>query len=109
MYLLLHEDMISIRCIFRCDGLPSIEYWFLLHYEDTNRFFPNSDSAENALHKHIVNYDKTDSFLSNRKWVEGMTKDGKLLNAIERARRYEDSELSYSNVFKAIDFLSNSK
>lgn len=93
-----------------CGSLPSIEYWFLLHYEDTNRFFPNSDSAENALRKHIVDYEKTDSFLSNRKWVEGgMTNDGKLQNAIERARRYENSELSYSKVFKAIDFLPNSK
>ena len=92
-----------------CDSLPSIEYWFLLHYEDTNRFFPNSDSAENALRKHIVDYEKTDSFLSNRKWVEEMTNDGKLQNASERVRRYEDSELSYSKVFKAIDVLSNSK
>lgn len=101
--------MISIRCIFRRDGLPSIEYWFLLHYEDTNRFFPNSATAENALRKHIEDYEKTDSFLTKRKWVEGMTNDGKLQNAIERARRYADSELSYSKVFRAIDVLSNSK
>lgn len=92
-----------------CDSLPSVEYWFLLHYEDTNRFFPSSAAAEKALRKHIEDYEKKETFLSKRKWVEEMTNDGKLLRAIGRAKRYEFSEMSYSKVFKAMQVLSADK
>ena len=92
-----------------CDSLPSIEYWFLLHYEDTNRFFKNSAAAETALQKYISDYDKTDGFLSKQKWVENMIEDGKLEMAKSRAKKYENSERAYSKVYKAIDFVSGNK
>ena len=32
-----------------CDSLQSIEYWFLLHFEDTCRHFQDSAATERAL------------------------------------------------------------
>lgn len=28
-----------------CDSMPSIEFWFLLHYLNTNRYFATSDDV----------------------------------------------------------------
>lgn len=92
-----------------CDSLPSIEYWFLLHYEDTNRFFQNSAAAETALQKYISDYVKKEGFLSKRKWVENMTQSGKLEMARSRAQKYENSERAYSKIYKAIEFISGNK
>lgn len=86
-----------------CDSLPSIEFWFLLHYLDTNRHFPNAHAAERELRRFIAQYAKTEPFLKNRKWVEDLLADGKLELAITRAKLYESSGGSYSNIYKAIE------
>ncbi len=86
-----------------CDSLPSVEYWFLLHYEDTNRFFQNSAAVEKALKPYIEGYEKSESFLSKKKWVQDMIIDDKLNLAIERAKKFESEGGSYSNVYKAFD------
>lgn len=88
-----------------CDSLPSIEYWFLLHYEDTNRHFANYKAIESALGKYIPEYEKKEGFLCKRKWVENMTADNKLEDAVKRSVKYDNSEGSYSKVYKAIEAL----
>jgi hypothetical protein len=37
---------------------PSVEYWFLLHFENTNRSFQNADQVCAALRKYIPDYIK---------------------------------------------------
>lgn len=86
-----------------CDSLPSIEYWFLIHYEDTNRHFANSHVAEVALRSYIYNYEKKEIFLKNSKWVADMISENKMDNAIVRAKAYENSGGSYSRIYKAIE------
>lgn len=86
-----------------CDSLPSIEYWFLIHYDDTNRHFANSHAAEIALRSYINNYEKKEVFLKNPKWVADMISEGKMDNAIARAKAYDGSGGSYSRVYKAIE------
>lgn len=41
-----------------CDSLPSIEYWFLLHFADIHRLFPTSQPVCKELEKFIDGYDK---------------------------------------------------
>ena len=89
-----------------CDSLPSLEYWFLLHYEDTNKHFANSHAAEKELQSFIPQYEKTESFLQNQKWVEDMTAGGKLDAAVNRAKKYEAAQGSYSNVYHAIELMT---
>ena len=88
-----------------CDSLPSIEFWFLIHYLDSNRHFHNAHVAERELRNFIAQYAKTESFLKNRKWVEDLLTDGKLEMAIARAKLYESAGSSYSNIYKAMDVL----
>jgi hypothetical protein len=91
-----------------CDSLPSIEFWFLLHYINTNRPFQNSKEVERALIKRIPDYRKTGEYLENIKWVE------KIIDRLEfacknaKSLRKEDGS-SYSNIYKAIETLENSK
>ena len=47
-----------------CDSMPSIEFWFLLHYLNTNRYFATSDDVIDVLHKYIPDFSKQEKFLS---------------------------------------------
>lgn len=84
-----------------CDSLPSIEYWFYLHYVNTNKFFNDSISVERELRKKIKDYEKKEHFLKNEKWVSDLCSDNKLETAIERAIKFGSEGASYSNVYKA--------
>lgn len=92
-----------------CDSLPSIEFWFLLHFVNTTRTFPTSMSVISQLVKHIPDFDKTASFLKNQKWVEQMSQDGKMQQACSRAKSNGTSHGSYSNVWKAIEAIGLAK
>lgn len=88
-----------------CESMPSIEYWFLLHYKDTCPHWTKSEQAEKELKKHIINYNKNEDFLKNIKWVSEMTfhKDGGLEEAKKRAKRHTDTNNSYTQVYRAIE------
>lgn len=88
-----------------CDSMPSIEYWFLIHYLDSNKLYPTSDSVIKDLTKYIQNFSKKESFLENSTWVKDMVSDEKIDLACKRAKLYENKEGSYSRVYKAIEIL----
>jgi len=87
-----------------CDSLQSIEYWFLLHYEDTCRHFNDSTATEHALKRYIPAYDKSRKFMEKEKWVKDMIADAKLEKACKLAEKYNRSD-SYSGIYKAIKIL----
>ncbi len=87
-----------------CDSLQSIEYWFLLHYEDTCRHFQDSDATEKALKRYIPAYDKSRKFMEKEKWVKDMIADGKMDKACKLAEKYQGRD-SYSEIGRAIDKL----
>ena len=105
-----------------CPSMPSIEYWFLLHFENYTKlikscgrklqnllkthmtpYFPNSN-------KKLLNLLKDEGYIGKGKsdWVEKLCQDGKLELAIERAETNiniakENNELdnqSYTYVYK---------
>ena len=88
-----------------CDSQPSIEYWFLLHYLNTNRFFGTSKAVVDELVKYVERFEKTNDFLRNPKWVDDLCNNGKLKDALERAISYGEQGPSYSNVWKAIKYV----
>ena len=90
-----------------CDSLPSVEYWFLLHYRNTNRFFASSAEVERELRTYIERYEKRADFLEKEKWVADMCSDQKLETAIQRAKDFGENGESYSNIYKAIEFLGS--
>lgn len=81
-----------------CDSMPAVEYWFLLHFENTNRYFGTSRATVQSLRQYIPDYDKSEQFLSNRKWVADMSGDGKLEQACERTRKFGTEGHSYSRI-----------
>lgn len=45
---------------------PCIEFWFLLHFEKTSKYFDTCSSAETQLKKHLKNYEKTQKFFTKQ-------------------------------------------
>lgn len=86
-----------------CHSLPSIEYWFLLHFRNTNRAFRDAGEVENELTEFITNYEKSTKFLEDEKWVASLCNDRKLDSAIERSENFGETGQSYSNIYKAFD------
>ena len=92
-----------------CESLTSIEYWFLLHFENTNRFFKNPASTEKELCKYIPDYEKKSKFLQDSKWVSDLCSEGKLELAKDRAQSFGREGESYTDVYKAFELLDKLK
>ena len=103
-----------------CPSMPSIEYWFLLHFEDKTNLLKEYRAISNILApyikpcfadptKNLRKLLKQEKYLQDSTWVKNLCSDGKLNAAIERAedniKAAEDAgELknqSYSYVYKA--------
>lgn len=97
------------RNVIICDSYTSIEYWFLLHFENTNKFFKDSDATEKELRKHIPDYEKKSKFLQNTQWVKDLCSESKLKLAQERAKLFGQNGESYTNLYKAFEFLDRKK
>ena len=80
-----------------CDSLPSIEYWFLLHFADIHRLFPTSQSVCKELEKYLDGYDKNEEYLSREKWVRQLCESGNMTTAMERAKACNENQ-SYTNL-----------
>ena len=98
--------------VFICDSMPSIEFWFLLHFLETSRFFNDSNEVSNILRRYIPAFQKHSFFLEKVHWVSDLCADDKLATACSRANFLSQNQQakSYSNIFKAIElFLANQK
>ena len=102
-----------------CPSMPSIEYWFLLHFEDYTKLLRDYPAVSNKLApwmrpcfsktgvalKKLL---KTEKYLKEPTWVENLCAEGKLVLAIERAEKNiaaaveagKLEEQSYSFVYK---------
>lgn len=89
-----------------CDSMPSIEFWFLLHYLNTNRYFATSDDVIDALHRYMPNFSKHQSFLSKEEWVSELLANNRLATAIVNANTLGMEGESYSKLPKLFNLLS---
>ena len=102
-----------------CPSMPSIEYWFLLHFEDYTQLLRDYPAVSNKLAPwmrpcfskpgvSLKKLLKTEKYLKESTWVENLCADGKLALAIERAEKNiaaaveagKLEEQSYSFVYK---------
>lgn len=114
------KDEINSGSVILCPSMPSIEYWFLLHFEDKTDLLKNYRAISNILApyikpcfadptKNLKKLLKQEKYLQDSTWVKNLCSDGKLDAAIERAEdniksAEEAGELknqSYSYVYKA--------
>ena len=84
-----------------CDSLQSIEYWFLLLFEETGLHIKDNAATEKAMKHYLHAYDKTRKYLEKDKWVRDMLADEKMNKACELAEKYRGRD-SYSEIYKAI-------
>ena len=111
---------ISNGSITLCPSMPSIEYWFLLHFVDETRLLKNYREISKELAPYLKpcypNSEpsfkkllKKEEYLQNATWVENLCADGKLAKAIERAKKNVEAALaedkldeqSYTYIYKA--------
>ena len=90
-----------------CDSMPSIEFWFLLHYLNTNRYFATANDVIDVLHKYIPDFSKQEKFLSKEKWVADLLAGHRLEIAIQRAQAFGTEGESYSNLPKAFEVIED--
>ena len=93
-----NNDKVTLAC-----SMPSIEYWLLLHFENTNRYFGSSAKVIEALRKHLIGFDKNERYLRQEKWVDTILADNRQETAYIRAKSLGHSGESYSDTWKAID------
>ena len=85
-----------------CDSMPSIEFWFLIHYMNTSKYFKDVNDIIRVLKKFIPNYEKTEDFLEKQNWVAIMSEDKRLNDACKRAALLGPQSESYSEIYQAI-------
>ena len=92
-----------------CESLPSIEYWFLLHFCCITKLLPTADEAIRILRQHLPDYDKTEHYLRQTAWVDRLCADGQSDKAAERAQAAEhcQEDHSYSHIYRALKLLSD--
>lgn len=88
-----------------CDSMPSIEFWFLFHYLNTNRYFATSDDVIAVLHRYIPNFSKHQSFLSRDTWVSDLLTDNRLDTALANANAIGTEGESYSRLPKLFEMI----
>jgi hypothetical protein len=86
-----------------CDSMPYIEFWFLIHYLNTNKYFASSADVIKILRRYLPDFSKHEIYLSKEKWVVDMIADGKQDTAMERAKAFGMTGESYSNIYKAFE------
>lgn len=92
--------------VFICDSMPSIEFWFLIHYMNTRKYFKDSDAVMKVLRKFLPGYEKTGSFLETISWVAEMCSNDRLKDACKRAALLGPGNESYSEIYRAINLFS---
>ena len=99
----IHRKYDHDKNIIIAGSMPSIEYWFLLHFENTNRFFGTSSKVIEVLMKYLSNFEKKEHYLKQEKWMRKLIEGKNMENAYERAKSFEHRGDSYSDMWKAID------
>ena len=92
-----------------CDSMPSIEFWFLIHYVNTSKYFKDSDAVIQTLRRHISDYDKSGAFLEKQQWVAEMSTDKRQTEACNRATLLRPNSESYSEIHHAIKLFTDTK
>ena len=85
----------------------SIEFWFLLHYLNTNRYFATSDDVITVLHRYLPTFSKQQSYLSKENWVATLLADNKLTTAINNATAIGEEGESYFNLHKLFGLINS--
>jgi len=107
----------DIEEVLICDSMPSIEYWFLLHFKYTTKEYLNCEQVIKDLKTRISDYSKKEVYLKQDKWFkklvenEGLSKANK--NANIGLKHYERGDVGdhfpFSKMHQAIEQFEKQK
>lgn len=100
------RDYQQHRHVILCPSMPSIEYWFLLHFEKTNRESGTSDKVIQVLSKYM-SYSKEGTFLEKVGWVKQLLENRGMETAISNALSLAHNGASYTDIHRVIQFLDS--
>jgi hypothetical protein len=90
---------------------PCLEFWYLLHFESTGKYYPQCEGAEKALKKSLPNYEKTERYYKKIKHdiytqlkanQEQAQKNGKRLGNFD----FSTPNSAKAEVFEILDLLN---
>ena len=101
----LREEYKKNKEVTLCESMPSIEYWFILHFKLLTRLISSKQEAIKELKHHLKGYATTLKYLQNQAWVDDLCKGQQLQQAISRAHQanLQAGDHSYTQVYKAIE------
>lgn len=119
-FIRLFKSEISKEVVIICPSMPSIEYWFLLHFENYTKLIkscgrkmqqllsPHMAQYFPSTNKKLINLLKDKKYIESNNWVIELCKDGKLEKAIGYAENNIQNALtindldnqSYSYIYK---------
>ena len=79
---------------------PCLEFWFLLHYKQTTRYFDRCLDAEKQLKKYLNNYEKKREFFTKQNNDIYLKLKPKLKDAISNARK--TGRIDFSDIEKGL-------
>ena len=94
--------------LFTIINVPCLEFWFLLHYKYTSRFYKDFDELKSDLKKHLRDYEKNkDYFVKGPKDIYVRLK-GMLKTAIDNSQKlgnfkFDNPERGISEFFKLFE------
>ena len=88
-----------------CPSMPSIEYWFLMHFRDTTKMYRTSKDVIKDLLQFLPGYEKTTTFLQKDGWVRTLLQDESFARAVTLSKRKSEPGYPYSKLGKAIEYL----
>ncbi len=65
---------------------PCLEFWLLLHFETTSKYFDTCEGAEKQLKKHLKDYEKTQKFYTKQDNDIYLRLKPNLANALKNAK-----------------------
>jgi hypothetical protein len=100
------EKLIAYRADLQCNyenvsvivNNPCLEFWFLLHFEKTSKYFDTCALAEDQLRNHLNDYEKTqkyytkqgnDIYLKLRPWLNDAIKNSISLGGFNEKEPYK--------------------
>lgn len=95
----------AVEDVVLCPSLPSIEYWFLMHFRDTTKMYQTSKEVIKDLLPFLPGYEKTTTFLQKDGWARKLLQDESFARAMTLFKREVEPGHPYSKVGKAIDTL----
>ncbi len=90
-YYKLKKDLKNVTIIL---NNPCLEFWILLHFEDTSRYFNTCEGATKQLLKHLPDYEKTEKYYTKQNNDIYLKLKSKLDSAIKNAQKLDNFDLN---------------